>query len=73
MTYTTAQLREAIEGVLRDTPFTGLSIPYTEAVITELRKRAPGASHDVYHRYKDLVVESRSGNSVHKLVLTIGT
>lgn len=71
--FTPAQLREGIESALHAVPFTGLTIAYTESVQVALHERLLGAKTEAYNRIRDLVVEARSGRSVHTLVLPIAS
>lgn len=65
-------MRRAIESAIGTVPFTApISVVYCVALRGHLLTALPGASVDVYHRIRELIVEARHGKSACKVVVPL--
>lgn len=67
---TGADLRPIVEAAVDAVDFTPpVSAAYCQAVYNELRRRLPGGTLDVCHRYREVYVEARVDQALVRLVL----
>lgn len=65
-------LREAVEATLGTVPFAPpVDWPYAAAVLKDIRERVPGATGEVYHRIRDLVVDVSCAGAKYCLVVKL--